>query len=148
MQLSLHADYALRVLIYVGSNAGKTVTTTQISSAYGISQNHLVRVVQTLGKQGYLKVTQGRFGGMTLSRDPADIRLGQVVRDAEPNMKLVECFDRETNTCPIAAVCGLKAYLGAALEAFIAELDKHTLSELLVDGRDQKLAAALVRITA
>ena len=147
MQLSLHADYALRVLIYVGSHAGKTVTTTQISGAYGISQNHLVRVVQTLGKQGYVKVTQGRFGGITLARDPADIRLGQVVRDAEPNMRLVECFDRETNTCPIVSVCGLKAHLRNALEAFLAELDRHTLADLLVDGNDRKLVAALVKIT-
>ena len=147
MQLSLHADYALRVLIYVGSHSDKTVTTMQISSAYGISQNHLVRVVQTLGKQGYLRVTQGRFGGMALARDAAEIRLGQVVRDAEPNMRLVECFDPETNTCPIISVCGLKAHLRNALEAFLAELDRHTLAELLVDGRDKKLVAALLTIT-
>jgi hypothetical protein len=64
-------------------------------------------------------------------------------------MKLVECFDRET---PIRALSSLFAdrrpFLGAALKAFIAELDKHTLSGLLVDGRDLKLAAALVHIAA
>jgi Rrf2 family nitric oxide-sensitive transcriptional repressor len=147
MQLSLHADYALRVLIYVGSHPDTKVTTTQISSAYGISQNHLVRVVQTLGKQGYLRVTQGRFGGMVLARNPGEIRLGQVVRDAEPNMRLVECFDRETNTCPIVGVCGLKAHLRNALEAFLAELDRHTLADLLVNGGDARMAAALVKIS-
>ncbi|MEQ1948567.1 MAG: Rrf2 family transcriptional regulator [Bryobacteraceae bacterium] len=52
MQLSLHADYALRVLIYLGAHPGKTVSTAQISEVYGISKHHLVRVVQTLGESG------------------------------------------------------------------------------------------------
>jgi len=148
MQLSLHADYALRVLIYAGSQAGKNVTTTQISDAYGISQNHLVRVVNTLGKAGYLKVTQGRFGGLCLAKDPAEIRLGQVVRAAEPSMKLVECFDKETNTCPIIGVCSLKAHLRHALEAFLDDLDRHTLADLLANGGDRRLANILVHIGA
>jgi Rrf2 family nitric oxide-sensitive transcriptional repressor len=148
MQLSLHADYALRVLIYAGANPGKNVTTYQISEAYGISQNHLVRVVNTLGKAGYLKVTQGRFGGLCLAKDPSDIRLGGVVRTAEPNMKLVECFDRETNTCPIASVCTLKAHLRHALEAFLNDLDRHTLADVLANGSDRLLADVLVRLSA
>ena len=131
MQLSLHADYALRVLIYLGAHPGETISTRKISSAYGISRNHLVRVVQTLGECAYVQVTPGRKGGIRLAKDPGDIRLGEVVRRAEPNLRLVECFDEETNTCPIIAVCGLRAYLREALRAFLTELDQHTLADLL-----------------
>ena len=148
MQLSLHADYALRVLVYAGANADRNVTTTQISEAYGISQNHLVRVVNTLGKAGYLKVTQGRSGGLCLAKSPSEIRLGQVVRDAEPHLRLVECFDRETNTCPIISVCSLKGYLHQALEAFLDNLDRHTLADILANGNDRKLAGVLVSLQA
>jgi Rrf2 family nitric oxide-sensitive transcriptional repressor len=143
VQLSRHADYALRVLIYVGSHPDAMVSTSQISRAYGISKNHLVRVVQTLAARGYLHVTPGRAGGMRLARDPAQIRLGQVVRDTEPSLRLVECFDRKTNTCPIVSVCGLKPYLQEALEAFLNELDRHTLGALLA-GRRKKLRDVLV----
>lgn len=146
MQLTLRADYAFRVLMYTGSHADHRVTTAEISHAYGISQNHLVRVVQALARHGYLQVTPGRCGGMRLAREPATIRLGQVIRDAEPHMRLAECFDPETNTCPIAPVCELKGYLKHAVEAFHADLDRHTLAELLVDGRDRKLTELLVRI--
>jgi Rrf2 family transcriptional regulator, nitric oxide-sensitive transcriptional repressor len=143
VQLSLHADYALRVLIYVGSHPSEKVTTETISAAYGISKNHLVRVVRTLADGGYLKVTLGRAGGIQLALDPALIRLGAVARHAEPNMRLVECFDLETNTCPIVSSCGLKAYLQQALEAFLAELDKHTLADLLSDRRRTRLRELL-----
>lgn len=146
MQLSLHADYALRALIYLGTHQGQIVSTQQISEAYGISRNHLVRVVQTLSRHGYVKLAQGRSGGVSLLRDPALIRLGQVVRDAEPNLNLVECFDPATNTCPIVKACGLKAHLRDALEAFLSDLNRHTLADLLAAPTRQNLAEVFVRI--
>lgn len=148
MQLSLHADYGLRVLLYLGSHPGQIISTQQISDAYGISKNHLVRVMQTLGDAGYVRVIPGRSGGVTLAKDPSEIRLGDVVRDAEPNLHLVECFEPETNTCPIIAVCGLKTRLAEALEAFIAELNKQSLADLLTPARQQKLQNVFVQLTA
>jgi len=143
VQLSLHADYGLRVLLYLGSHPDTKVTTRQISDAYGISKHHLVRVMQTLAAHGYIRVLPGRAGGVELARDPATIRLGEVVRETEPNLNLVECFDSATNTCPIIHVCGLKLRLHQALEAFLAELNQHTLADLMTPARRQKLSAVL-----
>jgi Rrf2 family nitric oxide-sensitive transcriptional repressor len=120
VQLSLHADYALRVLVYLGSHPDRVISTQEISGAYGISKNHLVRVVQTLAEHGYIQIKTGRSGGVMLAREPEKIPLGNVIRDAEPNLRLVECFDRETNTCVIAPVCGLKRMLQEAMDAFLA----------------------------
>ena len=137
MQLSLHADYALRVLIYLGAHPDEIISTQRISAAYGISKNHLVRVVQTLSEHGYVQVTPGRSGGVRLARSPQDIRLGEVVYHSEPNLRLVECFDEKTNTCPIISACGLKAHLKQALDCFLAELNRHTLADLLVERRQR-----------
>jgi len=137
MQLTLHADYAFRVLLYLGSQpTGRVVPTKEISRAYGISTHHLVRVVQTLNEQGYLRVTAGRTGGISLARDPHDIQLGGVMRSAEANLQLVECFDPKTNTCPILPVCQLKPVLAEALNAFLSVLDSYTLADLL-HGRNR-----------
>jgi len=147
MQLSLHADYSLRVLLYLGSHPNETVTTRTISLAYGISKHHLVRVVQTLAEAGYVALLPGRNGGIRLAMDPEEIRIGDVVRRAEPNLTLLECFDPATNTCPIISVCGLKGVLHVALRAFLAELDKHTLGSLMTAQRQRKLSAAFVEFT-
>lgn len=147
MQLSLHADYALRVLIYLGAHPGEVVSTQQISNVYGISKNHLVRVMQTLGEHGYIQVLPGRSGGVKLAMDPALIRLGDVVRNAEPNLRLVECFDRHTNTCPIVGACDLKGYLADALAAFITEMNRHTLAEILDSPTGRRLQPLFVRLS-
>lgn len=131
MHLTLHADYALRVLLYLAVHPNRVVSTGEVSDAYGISKHHLVRVVQGLGRHGFVEVRPGRSGGVVLARPPAEISVGQVVRKMEPDFHIVECFDPETNQCPITPACGLIGVLNEATRAFQATLDKYTLEDLL-----------------
>ncbi len=130
MQLTLHADYSLRVLLYLAEHTERVVSTEEMSVAYGISRHHLVRVVQTLHSSGFVNVTTGRHGGVTLAREPGEINLGEVVRAAEPNFRIVECFEPATNTCPIASACQLQTVIGQALNAFFEVLGRHTLADV------------------
>lgn len=141
MRLTLHADYALRVLLYLASHPDRPVSTQEIGTAYGISKNHLVRVVQRLNQEGYVTVTPGRLGGTSLSRPAREINAGAVVRSMETNLAVVECFDPTTNTCVIASACLLKGVLQNALGAFLAVLDGYTLEDLASGGRGKRLAA-------
>jgi len=133
MQLTLYTDYSLRVLLYLGLNRQHTATITEIAASYGISRNHLVKVVHNLATQGYIRTTRGRGGGLALARAPAEINIGDVVRHTEVNFHLVECFDQEHNTCPISAACILKAGLYEAQRAFIAVLDRYSLEDVLAN---------------
>ena len=135
MQLTLYTDFSLRVLIYLGLNPRRMATITDIAQSYGISRNHLVKVVHNLATQGFIHTSRGRGGGIALARPPMEIKIGDVVRHTEVNFHLVECFDRERNTCPIAAACFLKGALYEAQRAFIAVLDRYTLADVL-DNRD------------
>ena len=144
MQLTLHADYALRVLLYLGSQPpGHVASTKEISRIYGISNHHLVRVVRTLSDKGYVLVSPGRSGGVALAREAHRIGIGDVVRSAETNLRLVECFDARSNTCPILPACELKSVLAQALEGFLAVLDRYTLADLLKERRGLRLARIL-----
>ena len=134
MYLTLHTDYALRTLIFLAARNNELSTTLEISEAFGISRNHLVRVVQTLARNGYVNVMPGRCGGLRLAMPPEQINIGKVFRAAEPSLKLVECFDPVSNTCPIASVCGLQNIFGEAAMAFLNVLERYTLSDLLNEG--------------
>jgi Rrf2 family transcriptional regulator, nitric oxide-sensitive transcriptional repressor len=126
MRLTLYTDYALRVLLYLGTREGELCAISEIAKAYGISQNHLMKIVHDLGKAGYLKSVRGRFGGVELARPAADISVGEVVRRTEEGFELVDC-----GSCVIAPACGLTGVLAEALTAFMAVLDGYTLADLL-----------------
>ena len=136
MQLTLYTDYSLRVLVYLGMRPEHQATISEISEAYGISRNHLVKVVHNLGQTGYVHTTRGKSGGIRLGMPVHEIVIGQVVRKTEPHMNLLECFDQEMNTCPISAACALKRALYRARRAFMEVLDSYTLADVL-DNRQQ-----------
>jgi Rrf2 family transcriptional regulator, nitric oxide-sensitive transcriptional repressor len=131
MQLTQYTDYALRILIALGLNAGEKLTVTDIASAYGISRNHLVKVVARLAESGYVETLRGKGGGMRLARAPREIRLGTVVRDMEAELGVVECLTEAGGHCVIARVCKLKGLLHEATGAFLEALDQHTLEDVL-----------------
>jgi Rrf2 family nitric oxide-sensitive transcriptional repressor len=140
VNLTLHTDYSLRILLYLAEHRGRLVSTQEISEAYGISRHHLVRVVQTLHSHSFVKASAGRSGGIALSRDPSEINIGDVVRKTEPTFRIVECFDLETNTCKIAPACKLRGVLSEALKAFVKVLDMYTLADLANGERGQRLS--------
>lgn len=131
MRFTLYTDYALRVLMYLGLKGEELSTIREIAERYGVSENHLMKVVHQLGKNGFITTIRGRQGGMKLAHKPKDINIGDVVRTCEEDMRVVECFDAKTNTCPIADVCSLAGMVDDALAAFMKVLDKKTLADIL-----------------
>ena len=143
MQLTRFSDYSLRALIYLGLNAHRRCTIREIADAYGISENHLMKLIHRLGQKGFIVTTRGRNGGLELAMPASEINLGEVFRATEGKLHLVECFaDGEKNACPISGPCVLTHVLETALQAFLDVLDRHTLEDLL------KPADALNRILA
>jgi len=132
MHLTRYTDYSLRVLIYLGAHPGKRATISQITDHFGISRNHLVKVVHNLAQLGYIKTTRGKSGGMVLAMEPEKINLSAVVQRIEPHLNLLECFDNQSNTCPITTQCKLKGVFFQAKRSFMGVLNNYTLADILV----------------
>jgi len=132
MRLTTFTDYSLRVLMYLGVHAGRMATIREIAVAHGVSENHLMKVVQALARSGCVETIRGKGGGLRLARPPEAINLGDVVRRIEDDSTFVECFDSTANGCRIAPACRLTGVLRSAVDAFYATLDAHTLADLVV----------------
>jgi Rrf2 family nitric oxide-sensitive transcriptional repressor len=78
MRLTVYTDYTLRVLMYLALRypSGELATIEQIATAYGISRNHLTKIVHQMGLHGLIATVRGRAGGMRLARPPAEISVG------------------------------------------------------------------------
>lgn len=142
MRLTQYTDFSLRVLMFLGVRGCARSTIKEISTAYGISRNHLMKVVQQLARLGYVESARGAGGGIRLRCPPERINLGRVMRDMEPDFALVECM-RPGNACVIAPACRLPSLLHRATDAFLAEFDACTLADLLPDATRSDMAALL-----
>ena len=131
MRLTLHTDYALRLLMLLALEHDAPHTIEEVARRYRISRNHLMKIVQTLAQAGLVAGTRGRGGGLRLGRPATDINLGAVVRATEDNFALVECFDADRNACVISRACGLRGPLEEALQAFFDVLGGYSLADLI-----------------
>jgi Rrf2 family nitric oxide-sensitive transcriptional repressor len=145
VQLTTFTDYALRVLISVGANdAREPSTITEISRQYGISRNHLVKIVHHLSRTGYLTTSRGKGGGLRLAKPASQIRIGDVIRDAENHFNLVPCFSAaRKGDCAIEPACKLKQVLKEAVQAFLTVTDEYTLADLLRPTRKLQVLLAV-----
>lgn len=139
MRLSRHTDYALRVLIHLAAAPERLSSIAEIARAFGISENHLMKVVNNLARSGVLRTVRGRGGGIALARPAEDIMIGTIVRQSEPDLNLAEC-----GSCVIAPACGLISPLDEALRAFLAVLDRYSVADA---AQRKKELASLLRLT-
>jgi Rrf2 family nitric oxide-sensitive transcriptional repressor len=130
MRLSIHTDYALRMLIYLGAREAEVVNVAEIADAFAISRHHLMRVAQRLRDAGYVETMRGNGGGLRLARPPGQINIGAVVRCTENDFSLVACFAPD-GACRILPVCGLRSVLADAMTAFLDVLDRYRLEDVL-----------------
>ena len=145
MRLTQFSGYGLRVLIYVGLKGKQLTTITEIADGYGISKNHLMKVVQQLSNEGFLYSRRGKNGGVRLAREPEQITIGSVVVAMEPGFGVAECM-RQGNECVLTPVCRLRAKLNEANRAFLQVLEKVTLADILFDQPHRSALRQLLEI--
>ena len=130
MKLTAFTAYSLRVLIYLAAAPAQRPTIAQISTAFDVKENHLMKVVHHLVKCGWVETVRGKGGGLTLAMPATAISVGLVVRGAEGAVLPATCFAPGQSNCTIVSCCGLKGVLGEAVNAFYAVLDRYTLADI------------------
>lgn len=140
MNITQHTDYALRVLMYLGACTERRVTIKEVAERFDISRSHLMKIVTELVAKGFVDGARGKGGGLKLARATAEIGVGDVVRQVEPSLELVECFGTQSH-CLLDPACRLKGVLDGALQAFLAALDRVSLADLV--GSDASVREAL-----
>jgi len=130
MQLTRYTDFGLRVMMYLTQGNGRDAPATipEIAERFGVSRNHMVKVVHFLAQQGWVATTRGKGGGLRLARAPVDYRVGDLVQALEHQGALINCAEPP---CALNGVCRLSGVLADAVQEFYDALNRHTLADLV-----------------
>lgn len=129
MRLTLHTDYAFRILMELARAPGQVKSVEDLASEFGVSKNHLMKVAQNLTAGGFVSTVRGRNGGLRLARPAGDINLKTEALHMEPDFHIAECFSN--GRCTFLPGCRLKGVLGQAKLAFLKTLEAHDLDSIL-----------------
>ena len=103
-------EYALRAVVHLAAEAPAPRTTDQIAVATRVPKAYLSKVLQGLSRGGIVHSQRGIGGGMTLTKDPADLTILEVVNAVEPLGRIRECplglAAHGVRLCPLAQATG------------------------------------------
>lgn len=129
MKLTSKTDYSFRVLTYLQKNKSR-VKIQKIANEYHISKNHLSAVVNKLSELGYIISSPGPHGGIEFNEKFSEHTIGDLINKLE-NFEIVECYNLKKNTCVLTSNCKLKGILNKATCAFMCELKKYKIKDLV-----------------
>lgn len=133
MRLTSFTDYGLRMLMRMASAPNRAFSVADLADEFGLSRNHLAKIMQRLAQAGVVETRRGGGGGAILARPAHEIRLGDLIGVLEEGQPLVECFAADGGACTIDGHCRLKARLRAAERAFLANMDQSTLADIALE---------------
>lgn len=130
MRLTAFTDYGLRMLMRMASAPDQPFSSADLADEFGLSRNHLSKIMQRLARAGIIETKRGGGGGARLARPADQLRLGNLIDILEEDQPIVACFADQHGPCTIEAQCRLRSRLRSAERAFIADLDRSTLADI------------------
>lgn len=136
-QVPAKTQYAIRALVHLARRGGDSAS--RIAEAQLISPKYLEGILNQLKMAGIVVSDRGRSGGYHLARQAAEIRMIDVVKATEGEVRLVECID-DKNVCSLGALCmPRKFWLGlkGAVDSYLSSVTLGDLSEepfIALDG--------------
>jgi Rrf2 family nitric oxide-sensitive transcriptional repressor len=119
--------------MYLATSGGRA-TVRDVASLFGISANHVAKVVQALARLGYVRSIRGIGGGIELAHSAESLPLGELVESLEGNMHLLDCVSTE-NVCALESFCKLKGALAHAERLQLDYLNSLTLADIIPSRR-------------
>ena len=132
MLVSTRGRYAIRVMIDLAEHRhGKFIPMKEIADRQEVSLKYMTKIMQALTKSGLLDGQHGKGGGYKLNREPADYRVGDILRLTEGTLAPVACLDVTDCRCDRAAECRTRP-MWNELDRIINEyLDGITMADLM-----------------
>lgn len=131
MRLTYFTIYSVRVLLFAAAKNNELSKIKEISELYGLSNNHLMKVVHHLGKGGYLQTVRGKNGGFRIGKTADEINLGELIRYTEEKLKVIENLEDENNDGNQAIQRNFDCVINEAMNAFFEVVDRYTIADLL-----------------
>ncbi len=138
MKISTKGRYALRMLIDLAEhNDNGFVALKEIAERQDISKKYLEQIIPILNRSGILMTNRGYQGGYKLAKEPAEITVGEILRNTEGSMAPVACLEQTPNQCEKCSYCvTLPVWQG--LEKVVNEyLDGITLQDIIIQSKNR-----------
>ncbi len=133
-QISRRADYAVRIMIELGSNDGSFLSATKVSKRTAVPKAFLHKITPDLVKKQLITTQSGPNGGLTINKPITEINLRQILEAVEGPICLNICLLRPQE-CKRDAICPAHDFWGQLQTLLVEQLEATTLATLVTEAK-------------
>ena len=133
LRLTKTSEYAIRALTYISCSPGRVNSVMAMHERLDIPYKYLGRLMNELAAGGFVEAVRGKNGGYRILRDPAEVRLRDVIEAVE-GMEAYEACILGFPTCGDENPCPLHRFWKEHKVGILEMLDKVTLADMAVGG--------------
>jgi Rrf2 family cysteine metabolism transcriptional repressor len=131
MKLSTKGRYAARAMLELALNYNRDpVSVKEIAERQKISERYLENILNMLLRAGLVVSTRGKNGGFSLSREPENIDLGEIITTVEGSLAPVDCVVDSSN-CDRVSICVTYEIWRKLEDAMMNILSSTTLKDMI-----------------
>ena len=131
IRLTNLADYAVVVMAAAAREPGVKLSAARVAELTMIPAPTVAKLMGTLARGGLLTASRGVAGGFTLSRDPANISVVDVVAAVDGPIALTSCAGNDVHDCVMEGHCAIRGHWAPINQAVRGALAAVTLADLV-----------------
>lgn len=141
MKISTKGHYGVQAMFDLAQHFGEgPISLKSVAERQGLSEHYLEQLIAGLRKAGLVKSVRGAQGGYILSRDPAEIKVGDIIRVLEGPIAPVECVNEEdAEQCMKADFCITKNVWEKVKDSIVEVVDSISLADMCKDAEKAKM---------
>ncbi|MBF0279116.1 MAG: Rrf2 family transcriptional regulator [SAR324 cluster bacterium] len=131
LRLSKKTDYAIILLSHLAVNSDP-VSAQELAGVYHLPHPMVANILKLLASSGIIESKRGQQGGYSLTHNPDDLSMAEIIRVTDASFNLVECALEkvDTDNCKISQWCPTQDPLIALHKKIESFMESLTLSEV------------------
>ena len=134
MKVSTRGEYGVRAMVALAKHAGdRPVSIGVLSRESAVPYAYLEQLIVPLRRAGLVSSKRGAHGGYVLTREPRDIRVGEVYRAMEGPVAPMDCVSENVadQVCPLIPGCQTRPVWVRVRDSIVDAIDSITLADLI-----------------
>lgn len=133
-KISRKTEYAIRGMVFLARQPGRTVMLKEIGKATMTSPVFLAKIFQVLSGAGLVVSSRGAVGGFRLGREPDRISLREILEAIEGPITVNNCVV-DGKSCEFSKKCSAHLAWKRVKREMEAVLDDITLQEIALERK-------------